>query len=283
MLTKTPTESLEKKTPSTILPIRRVAQSFPPFFKILLPPKYFSEKISRFKHTNEGDFSNVRKRPSTLSTDQIRTNISIKSSPKLSKTTNFIENKRYSHLKQREISAENSERQIFSPNQDQSIESLEQNNKQFYTDKLTKNQNNSSSNISGNKLGIPFNLSPSSSEHEALYDRISGKLAPIPGQNENKLLEDIKPTGLQKNQSTFTNMSFIAPKQFTNKENSQTAGEFLSKFNTYRNINNSDDGQSAQYFHLFLAEGPANWYRTLDDEVTQDYNSLKQLFLGTFD
>ena len=160
LLTKTPTESLEKKTPSTILPIRRVAQSFPPFFKILLPPKYFSEKISRFKHTNEGDFSNVRKRPSTLSTDQIRTNISIKSSPKLSKTTNFTENKCYSHLKQREISAENLERQIFSPNQDRSIESSEENNKQFYTDKLTKNQNNSSSNISGNKLGIPFNLSP---------------------------------------------------------------------------------------------------------------------------
>ena len=58
---------------------------------------------------------------------------------------------------------------------------------------------------------------------------------------------------------------------------------FCLNLNTYRNINNWDDGQSAQYFHLFLAEGPANWYRTLDDEVKQDYNSLKELFLTTFD
>ena len=78
-------------------------------------------------------------------------------------------------------------------------------------------------------------------------------------------------------------MSLMTPKQFSNKINSQTAAEFIAKFDTYRSINNWDNEQAAKHFHLFLTDGPSNWYRTLGLDVQQDFNRLREIFLTTYD
>ena len=78
-------------------------------------------------------------------------------------------------------------------------------------------------------------------------------------------------------------LAVLAPKSFSNKEITLSAAEFISKFDSYKRINKWDDNEAALNFHLFLTDGPANWYTTLANDVKEDYNLLKDSFLTNFD
>ena len=75
----------------------------------------------------------------------------------------------------------------------------------------------------------------------------------------------------------------MVPEKSSNKDNSTTAADFLSKFETFKKINLWDDETAAQHFHLFITDGPSNWYRTLDEDTRTSYKALKNAFSQTFD
>ena len=81
----------------------------------------------------------------------------------------------------------------------------------------------------------------------------------------------------------YTYAAMMTPQKFSNKDNSPTAIDFISKFDTLRKINRWDDETAAEHFHLFLTDGPSNWYRTLDEDTRTSYEALKEAFSQTFD
>ena len=75
----------------------------------------------------------------------------------------------------------------------------------------------------------------------------------------------------------------MIPKAFSNKENTQNAAEFVDKFDTYKEINGWNNIQAAKHFYLFLSDGPATWYRTIENNIKDDYEILKEVFLTNYD
>jgi hypothetical protein len=75
------------------------------------------------------------------------------------------------------------------------------------------------------------------------------------------------------------NDSVFTPKPFTGFENdTEKVEQWLTYFETYVAFSNIDEQRRLQLFHLLMADGAADWLRSLDDGVKADYSRLITAF-----
>ena len=74
----------------------------------------------------------------------------------------------------------------------------------------------------------------------------------------------------------------LMPPIFTNKETSLSAQNFINKFDTFKDLNELSSREAAKHFGLFLGDGPSTWLQTIPEEIKQNYEMLKEMFLKTY-